>query len=1238
MKKTIDEFHKYFIELALNNVKLNLNDYYELFNKSAETKKEDKYKEELKKVQSALRKQIVKSFSNGDAKEIFLLLDKKELIKDVLEPWTKDKGVYFDEEFKTFTTYFTGFNQNRKNMYSDEEKSTAIAFRLIHENFPKFLENLKAFEKINQIESLKPKLDKIYKDFEQYLNINSLDELFTLDYFNEVLTQKGIEVYNNIIGGRTETEGKLKIQGINEIINLYNQNKDKKDKLPKLKQLYKQILSDRISLSFLPESFEKSIDIFEAIHQFYSINLLSYKTENAEQTENLLVLIKNILEYLPTYDLSKIYLKNDTSLTTISQKIFGDFGIFQSALNYRYEAEINPKYEADYKKANEKKRENLEKEKAKYTKQEYFTISYLQETLDLYVQSLEKDHEISQKHSSNNIANYFKHYFVAKKENETDKTFDFISNITAKYQCIQGILENREQYEDELKQDQKLIDNIKFFLDAVLEVLHFIKPLHLKSENITEKDTLFYDVFELYYEELSLLTPLYNMVRNYVTQKPYSTKKIKLNFENSSFLSGWSQDYTTKGGLIIKKDNNYYLLIVEKKLSEVDKNRLKQNPELNLAYRIVMDFQKPDNKNTPRLFIRSKGTNYAPAVEKYNLPINDVIEIYDNGKFKTEYRKKNKEDYKVSLIKMIDYFKEGFTKHDSYKHYNFSWKPSNEYDDISQFYNDVENSCYQLYEEMINFDTLLEMVSEGKLYLFQIYNKDFSPYSKGKQNMHTMYWKALFEEQNLKNIFYALNGQAEIFFREKSIKEKNIITHPAHQPIKAKNPLTPDAENTFVYDLVKDKRYTVDKFQFHVPITLNFKAKGNNYINQEVLTYLKNNPEVNIIGLDRGERHLVYLTLIDQKGNILHQESLNVIKDEKNETPYHTLLHNKETEREKARQNWRSIENIKELKEGYISQVVHKITKMMVEYNAIVVMEDLNFGFKRGRFKVEKQIYQKLEKMLIDKLNYLVLKDKQPTELGGLYNALQLANKFESFQKMGKQSGFIFYVPAWNTSKIDPTTGFVNYFYTKYENVEKAQKFFNTFETIRFNKEKNYFEFMVKNYSDFNSKADDTQQEWTICTHGERIETKRQKDQNNNFISETINLTQKFEVFFGKNNITYGDGANLISQITAKTEKSFFEELLYLFKLTLQMRNSVTGTEEDYLISPVMNAKGTFYDSRDYEKLENPTLPKDADANGAYNIARKGIILLDKINKADLSKKVDLFQTNREWLQFAQKK
>lgn len=1225
MKKTIDKFHKYFIDLALSNVKLShLDTFLELYNTSAETKKESKFKDDLKKVQDNLRKEIVKSFSEGEAKTIFAILDKKELITVELEKWfesNEQEEIYFDDKFKTFTTYFTGFHQNRKNMYSVEANSTAIAYRLIHENLPKFLENAKAFEKIKQVPELQPKNAKIYKEFELYLNVNSIDELFELDYFNDVLTQMGIDVYNNIIGGRTESDGKPKIQGLNEIINLYNQTKEKNQRLPKLKQLYKQILSDRISLSFLPDAFTDGKQVLKAIFDFYKINLLSYTIEGQEESQNLLQLIRQIVENLSGFDNQKMYLRNDTHLTTISQQLFGDFSVFSTALNYWYETKVNPKFEAEYSKANEKKRETLDKTKANFTKQDYFSIAFLQEVLANYVLTLDKTSDVVQKFTPTCVADYFKNHFVAKKENETDKTFDLIANITAKYQCIQGILENAEQYEEELKQDQKLIDDLKFFLDSILELLHFIKPLHLKSESITEKDTAFYDVFENYYEALSLLTPLYNMVRNYVTQKPYSTEKIKLNFENAQLLNGWDAnkeaDYLTT---ILKKDGNYFLAIMDKKHNKA----FQKFPEGTDNYeKMVYKLLPGVNKMLPKVFFSNKNIAY------FN-PSKELLENY-----KKDTHKKGDTFNLEHCHALIDFFKDSLNKHEDWKHFDFQFSETKSYQDLSGFYREVEHQGYKINFKNIDSEYIDGLVNEGKLYLFQIYNKDFSPYSKGKPNMHTLYWKALFEEQNLQNVIYKLNGQAEIFFRKASIKPKNIITHKANQPIKAKNPLTPEAKNTFEYDLIKDKRFTVDKFQFHVPITMNFKATGGSYINQNVLEYLKNNPEVKIIGLDRGERHLVYLTLIDQQGNILKQESLNTITDAKISTPYHKLLDNKEKERDLARKNWGTVENIKELKEGYISQVVHKIATMMVEENAIVVMEDLNFGFKRGRFKVEKQIYQKLEKMLIDKLNYLVLKDKQPHELGGLYNALQLTNKFESFQKMGKQSGFLFYVPAWNTSKIDPTTGFVNYFYTKYENVDKAKAFFDKFQSIRYNTKANYFEFEVKMYSDFNPKAEGTRQAWTICTHGDRIETKRQKDQNNNFVSTTINLTEKLVDFLGKNHIVYGDGSCIKAQILSKDDKAFFETLLYLFKMTLQMRNSVTGTDEDYLISPVMNADGTFYDSR---KADN-TLPKDADANGAYHIAKKGLMWLEQIQSFEGNdwKKLDLDKTNRGWLNYIQK-
>lgn len=107
---------------------------------------------------------------------------------------------------------------------------------------------------------------------------------------------------------------------------------------------------------------------------------------------------------------------------------------------------------------------------------------------------------------------------------------------------------------------------------------------------------------------------------------------------------------------------------------------------------------------------------------------------------------------------------------------------------------------------------------------------------------------------------------------------------------------------------------------------------------------------------------------------------------------------------------------------------------------------------------------------------------------------------------------------------------------------------------------------------------------------------------------------------------------NLKGIICSQTEKPFFERLLHLLKLTLQMRNSKTGTTIDYLISPVPDAEGHFYDSR----VGDAALPDNADANGAYNIARKGLWVVRQLKQADNLKKVKLSISNKEWLQFAQ--
>lgn len=1232
MKKTIDGFHKHFIEMAMKTVRLTcLDEYQELFNAPAERKKEENFKTALEKVQDKLRKEIVKGFSVGEAKEIFAKLDKKELITELLEQWIQQQSdeFYFDEGFKNFTTYFGGFHENRKNMYSDKPQSTAIAYRLIHENLPKFLENIKIYEKIKSVPEVYEKCQTLYTEIEEYLNIAKIDEAFELAYYNEVLTQTQIDVYNLIIGGRTAEEGKKKIQGLNEYINLYNKTQEKSNRIPKLKPLYKQILSDRSSTSFMAESFTEDQEVLDAIEEYYKFHLLDYQPADKGNTENVLEKVKDLLANLKEYDLSKIYLRNDTKITAISQKIFGHYGVFTAALECYYATVIKPDFLGEYEKANQKKRDTLDKAQAQFVKQAYLSVELLQTAVDTYIATIDKEEEIYKRYSPTCIADYFKDYFKAEKKEDSDKEFGLIDNIKAKYSCVQGILGPLYPKDKKLIQEKNDIFNIKAFLDSLMELVHFVKPLTLPKDSILEKDQNFYGQLESWIQQLDLLIPLYNKVRNYATQKPYSIEKFKLNFENSTLLKGWDKNKETDNtSVLLRKDDLYFLAI----MPQDNKGTFENLPKVEFT---ESSFEKINYKQIalPMGFGAFVRKCYGTATQLgWNCPDSCKNE---EGKIIIK-----EDEIKGNRAELIDcyknflniYEKDGF----QYREYDFKFKDSSAYQNIQDFYKEVEQQGYKITFQNVSETYINQLVDEGKLYLFQIYNKDFSSYSKGKPNMHTMYWKALFDTENLKDVIYKLNGQAEVFFRKKSIEQPTI--HKAKQAIANKNPLAKKKESLFDYDLIKDKRYTLDKFQFHVPITLNFKATGNNFINSDVLEYLQNNRDVNIIGIDRGERHLIYLTLINQKGEILLQESLNTISSENYPitTPYHSLLATKEKERDEARKSWGTIENIKELKEGYISQVVHKIAKLMVENNAIVVMEDLNFGFKRGRFKVEKQVYQKLEKMLIDKLNYLVFKDKSPNESGGLYKALQLTNKFESFQKLykQKQSGFLFYVPAWNTSKIDPTTGFVNLFDTRYENLDKAKDFFSKFEAIRYNGSENYFEFVVENYAAFNAKAEGTKQDWTICTFGERIKTFRNPDALNQWDNQTINLTEAFKELFNQYQIDFK--TEIKDQILQQIEAKFFKSLLDLFKLTLQMRNSITNSEVDYLISPVKNSKGVFFDSR----KADDTQPKDADANGAYHIAKKGLMWLQQISSFNGKdwKKLDLDKTNKGWLQFIQSK
>lgn len=456
--------------------------------------------------------------------------------------------------------------------------------------------------------------------------------------------------------------------------------------------------------------------------------------------------------------------------------------------------------------------------------------------------------------------------------------------------------------------------------------------------------------------------------------------------------------------------------------------------------------------------------------------------------------------------------------------------------DLIRIYEEIQSmpsALFSYFKVSMNDIEAAISASKKRLYLFKISNKDLSyaetssqgkRKSRGRENLHTMYLKALLDGNKAFDI-----GSGSIYFRRKTDFGYTKETwEKGHHYAELKD--------RFSYPIISKRRYTVDHLQFHLSMTINYNADKNcKNINEMVNETIRNGAIEHIIGIDRGERNLLYASVIDLHGNIIEQCSLNIIPNKHNDlgTDYLKLLKERESIRQEERRSWDSIEKINELKTGYVSQAVHQVVKMVLKYHAIIVLEDLNEGFIRSRQKRERTVYAQFEKQLIEKLNYLVDKGIAEGEPGSATNGYQLTNPTNNNVK-SNQSGILFYIPAWNTSNIDPTTGFVNLFNLRYQNREKTREFFDKFKSIKYNSEKKWLEFTF-DYNDFTSKGKETQTIWTVCTYGPRIEA--HKDSPKIWKKKTVeDINNKWLGFFNKWNITISE--DLKEQIVKQDKKS----------------------------------------------------------------------------------------------------
>lgn len=1261
-KEIIDDFHKDFIEKSLKSVNIDWCELEELLSKKNPLDFSEKkaFLKKVEKVQENLRKEIVnvfKNFSFGsflkkkasktNQKDEYVDLGFKDLFLSGLFKFLLPKSIKSEEDkkiissFNNFTSYFTGFHENRKNIYTSDPIPTAVAYRIVNENFPKFLSNKKIFSILKK--EAPQILDGTYSKLKEHgITDVNLEKTFELSNYNNCLNQSGIDTYNNVVGQ------------INYAINLEcQQNKSlftllKKNRSIKMTVLFKQILSDKDKSFCLDEYANDEEAINDVVHL--------YKKMVAEGQPQRI--IAKLLQKIESYDTDKIYVKGKY-LNLLSKSLFGgeNWSLFREYVKKDRENDNHLK----------KNRKTSSEELDKALSKDDFSISYLSK-----ISSVDLSEKIS--------------LFIKNQEKQLVEI-------------------NLSDWPKSLKSNEDK-NKIKTPLDLLL---NFYRIAQMFSSNEVDKDMSFYAVFDEAVSSMDSVVHLYNKVRNYATRKPYSQEKIKLNFDEATLATGWTEtkekDYLT---VIFLKDDKYYLGILNKnnKPNLLESTSSCSSNASNDCYMKMRYFLFDIKKQLSRcVFTKEVKEHFKNSTENYPLfnedtfisQLNITKDIYDLAcagdekkkkgevkKYQKKYETVNKEEYRKSLSKWISFGLNFLSSYKTTSKFDLSeLKKADEYDDVKQFYDDVNNLTYKIEFVNLKASYVDSLVNNGQLYLFEIRNKDFAMQSRGKPNLHTLYFKSIFDELNIRKGIVKLNGNAEIFYRKKSLSSETTTVHSAGSFIVNKvyiNPktgkseqlpdvvynniynyvngktkeLSPDAKEYYsivtvkqaTHDIVKDKRYTVDKFFFHCPITINYRYSAKpSLFDDKVLSFLRKNENINIIGIDRGERNLIYATVINQKGEILASRSFNTIKHQSSsktfEVDYHDKLQVREKNRIEERRSWNSISKIADLKEGYLSSVIHEIALMMIKYNAIVVMENLNQGFKRVREGIaERSVYQRFEKMLIDKLNYFVIKTENWTNPGGVLNGYQLTNKVSTIKDIGNQCGFLFYVPAAYTSKIDPSTGFVNLFNLgKYKNPSDQKNLICKFKKICFIKEDNLFEFSI-DYKKLCPDREVSITKWDVFSYGKRVLRVKGNSGYSGYMEEVHDYdpTEELKSLFSSNGIDYINNKNLLETLSSSDlSGEFWNKLFQIFKAVLQMRNSQTNSSVDRLLSPVKGKNGRFFDTDKVEGTEFEKL-KDADANGAYNIALKGLLILKKNDSVKTDKDLKNVKSIplKDWLNFVQ--
>ena len=1260
LKPILDSIHEQFITLALQSEKVKDIDFSNYFEKYRNKEKFDDEEKKLRIKIGELYSVPAKEFAVSKKgktnlkesrpyevltdKSIFSLIEKN--ISSYTQTVSEEELKKHLEVFKGFFTYFSGYNINRENYYeTKEEKSTAVASRIVHENLPVFCNNIIRYETNKEI------YNNIYNELKKNGRETKLktetgekeavpitEQVFNIGYFSKCLLQNQIDSYNDVIGNN------------NLLINLYNQLHSKDSGFKRIQlfeTLYKQIGCGKrksLFLQLLKDTETELTDEQKNSGEILSLEkLLSVIAERIKQVFNKsekdvgISTIPDLLEYLENCKDWKGIYWNKASVTSISNKFFMNWHDIADKLSKNSAcATFNKNREEQIKLNDAVELDGL--------------FSVLDENK---VETILKKSVLDEYNNVINPNDSASKNLMKILCSNTRKSLDYVLLNTEKV-----LAAKRMQKESDSEEDI-FVSTIKNWLDSIIDVFHFVKNFEVRESKVKGNilNSEIKEAINLFlHSDDATWFKWYDIVRNYLTKKPQDDVKnsmLKLNFGSSSLLGGWSDGQEkVKIATLLKYDGSLFLCILK------DKNIFDTSQENNSIY-------KKDGKGS-RLILRNLG--FKTLAGKGFL-----------SEFGISYGDMGKENPEKAIKSLQEIIKTKYIK----KYPTLKTIANGDYSDKKKFDADISEvlkDCYICSFENIDWDLVQKKEKNGDLFLLKIWCKDFAEKSNGHKNLQTLYWENVLSE----NSKHQLCAGAEIFMR-KPIDNKKPYVHEANSIIICKkgvpdfiyekvkliirqnksatemelreiikknskeilSTMNTDFDLSLLkfskkeHEIIKDKRfYGENKYFFYCPIKLNYSSKiykspifGYSEINTKVNEVIQKSDDITYLGIDRGEKHLIYTCVINKEGKIIDCRSQNKIE----ETDYNQKLSEIAESRQKARKNWQTIGNISNLKEGYISNVVHNVVSQAISKPTYIVLEDLNTEMKRGRQKIEKQVYQKFEVALAKKLNFVVEKTAKENELASVGKALQLTPPIANYQDIEnkKQFGIMLYTRANYTSVTDPLTGWRKTVYLKKGSEEFVRKqILESFTDIGFDGKDYYFEYVEKHagktwrmYSGENGKS------LPRFQNNKKLENDKAI-----WEPEAVDLVSILDELFAD----FSKEKSLLEQLSnnehqlhkvISRKETAWDSLRYVIDTIQHIRNTgKTEADSNFLYSPVRDENGIHFDSRNYH---NNDLPADADANGAFNIARKGLIMDSHIKQwikdGKKDKDLDLFVSDEEW-------